>query len=266
VIPQIIAHRGNRSVTPENTLPAFAAAIASGAKSIEIDIVRSREGTPVVIHDATLDGTTSGVGQVADHTVTEIQTLDAGSWFSPAFAGAQVPTFAQFAAFMSHHPQVEILLEFKGDWDIVQTGQVVDIIDAHDIREQTILQSFNQLTIEAHEQVAPDMRRGVLVISREALERLAPAQDHSSAQSLVGVDELIEQCTARDIYTLNPFVEDVFELPGVVDRAHDAGLKVQTWTANSPDQWARLVELGVDGIITDRPDALNGWYAGRGLL
>lgn len=263
--PQIIAHRGNKSVAPENTMPAFAAAIAAGAQSIEMDIVRSREGIAVIVHDDTLDATTSGEGPVADYFVEEIQEFDAGSWFSPAFAGTQVPTFAQFAQFMAGHPEVEILLEFKGDWDEDQTRAVIETIDQFGVRDQTIIQSFNQITVESHAAVAPEMRRGLLFISKEARARLNQSAESVDGYSLDDFDALVAQCAQAGIYTINPFIEDVFHSPYIVERIQAAGIKTQVWTANSPDQWDRLTELGVDAIITDRPDTLSGWYAGRGF-
>lgn len=264
--PQIIAHRGNKSVAPENTLPAFVAAVAAGAQSIEMDIVRSREGVAVIVHDDTLDATTSGSGLVADYFVEEIQAFDAGSWFDPAFSGTKVPTFAQFAQYMAGHPEVEILLEFKGDWTVEQTREVVQTIDEFGVRDQTILQSFNQLSVEAQAEVAPDMRRGLLFISKESRARLSPHGEAADGHSLQDLDSLIAQCVAAGIYTINPFVEDVFHAPDIVERIQAAGIKTQVWTANTPDQWERLTELAVDSIITDRPDTLGGWYAGRGLL
>lgn len=245
-VPQIIAHRGNRSVTPENTLAAFASAIRAGCGSIELDIVRSRDGVPMIIHDETLDATTNGAGKVSDYLAEEIAALDAGSWFDPAFAGAQVPTFTQFAHLLAQHPSVEVLLEFKGDWDEQATAGVVEIVNEHGIADRTILQSFSRVSITAQHAIAPQSRRGVLCVEE--------------------FDGLLDQCAAAGVYTVNPYVEYVLAHPEIVQRIHEAGMSTMVWTANSPTQWERLVELGVDGIITDRPDALAGWYAGRGLV
>lgn len=244
-IPQIIAHRGNKSVAPENTLPAFAAAIKAGAESIEMDVVLSRDGVAMVIHDETLDGTTSGVGDVGDFTAEQIQGLDAGSWFSPAFAGVQVPTFDQFADLMAAHPEVEVLLEFKGDWTPEQAQTVVDSVNRAGIMDQTILQSFSRVTVESLLAIAPDSRRGILIVEE--------------------FEELIELASFAKIYTINPEVDWVLANPDFVDRLHEAGIKTQVWTADYPEQWSALVDMGVDAIITDCPDRLAGWYAGRGL-
>jgi len=242
LLPQIIAHRGNKSVAPENTLPAFASALRAGTQSIEMDVVLSRDGVAMVIHDETLDGTTSGAGAVAEFTAEQIQALDAGAWFHPAFSGVKVPTFNEFADLMVDAPEVEILLEFKGDWSPSQAQLVVDAVVERGLLERTILQSFSRVSVESLLAIAPGARRGVL--------------------TEYDFDELIGLCTAAGICTLNPDVDYVLAHPEFVAAIHDAGMKTMVWTANEPAQWQQLVELSVDGIITDRPDALAGWYAG----
>ena len=88
----VVAHRGHELVAPENTLPSFRAALDLGVEYLEVDMRVTKDGVPVVIHDATVDRTTNGSGQVTQLTFAEIRALDAGSWFSPEFAGVQVPT------------------------------------------------------------------------------------------------------------------------------------------------------------------------------
>lgn len=244
-IPLNIAHRGNRSVTPENTLVAFASAIKSGCDGIEMDVVLSSDGIPMVIHDTTVDGTTDGSGAVGSFTVEQLKQLDAGSWFSPAFADTRIPTFAEFAALMADHKGLEILLEFKDAWSPQQVELVLASVREYGLDAQVMLQSFSLTTIESIFAVAPTYRRGVLI-------------EHEH-------ENLIERAVAAGIYTINPGVEVLTKNPNLVADIHAAGMKTQVWTANTPDQWAWLVDLGVDAIITDRPDALAGWYAGRGL-
>src|SRR3954451_23907992 len=86
-----VAHRGYSAVAPENTLPALAGAVLAGATYVEVELRTPADGLPVVIHDRTLDRTTDGSGSVWDRTLDELRVLDAGSWFSPAFAGLRVP-------------------------------------------------------------------------------------------------------------------------------------------------------------------------------
>lgn len=106
--PQIFAHRGARRVAPENTLPAFAAALAMGADGIELDVHRTVDGRLVVMHDFSVDKTTDGQGMIAQMTYAEIARLDAGSHFAPAFAGTSVPTLAQVLELVGNRCRINI--------------------------------------------------------------------------------------------------------------------------------------------------------------
>lgn len=242
--PKVAAHRGNKSVAPENTLPAFAAAIAAGADFIEMDVVRSRDGVAMVIHDDTLDATTSGRGHVSDFTAQEIQLLDAGGHFSPAFAGTPVPTFAEFAALLGS-TRVRLLLEFKGLWSTQEVEQVIQIAAQHGLKDRTVLQSFHPTTVRALYSAAPDWPRGVLTYGN--------------------YDGLFDLCREVEATMLNPDVLEVAQYPGLISAIHSAGMRAMVWTANDLDHWELLCNLEVDGIITDRPDFLSGWLAARGL-
>lgn len=239
--PQIIAHRGNSSVAPENTLAAFASAIAAGAGSIEIDLACTADGEIIVIHDDTFERTTSGVGPVAEATTAYVQSLDAGQWYSPAYAGQQIPTFAQFAELLARENTVEALVEFKGRWSTSNLALALEVLTSSGMSERAILQSFHPHTLMKLHALAPHLRRGALTFE-DPLPLIGP-------------------CVEAGIYTLNPHVGYVEENPGVVEEIHAAGLRTQVWTANEPRQWGSLAGLGVDGIITDRPDALAGWLS-----
>ncbi|WP_255371675.1 glycerophosphodiester phosphodiesterase family protein [Cellulosimicrobium sp. CUA-896] len=95
--PLVVAHRGNSAVAPQNTLAAFEAAWRGGAGSIELDVQLTADGQVVVIHDDTVDATTDGTGALAGLRLADVRALDAGSWFSPAFVGQRVPTFARWS-------------------------------------------------------------------------------------------------------------------------------------------------------------------------
>src|SRR5215213_2070447 len=106
-----VGHRGYSAVAPENTLPALAAAVLAGCTYVEFDVRTTADGVPVVIHDRTVDRTTDGSGHVWDLTLDEIRRLDAGSWFSPAYAGVRVPLLTEVLDLLRPHP--ELLLEIK---------------------------------------------------------------------------------------------------------------------------------------------------------
>src|SRR4029453_18395946 len=105
---EVIAHRGASGTCPENTLPAFRRAVALGVPMVELDVQLTRDGHPVVIHDSTLERTTSGYGAVRRRTLAEIAALDAGRWFAPAFAGTRVPTLGDVLATIPIRINVEL--------------------------------------------------------------------------------------------------------------------------------------------------------------
>lgn len=236
--PQIIAHRGNSSVAPENTPAAFAAAIAAGAGCIEIDVSITGDDHFVVIHDETLERTTNGTGAVRESSLAQVQSLDAGAWFSPAYAGQRVPTLQEFTDLLSDHDGLEALIELKGRWSAANIARVVEALTSRGVGERAILQSFHPHTLAMLHEHASHLRRGVLAAD--------------------GVEDLIPACVAAGVHTLNPHVRHVEEDPDVIGRIHAAGLRAQVWTANDPGRWRFLRDLRVDGIITDRPDALAG--------
>lgn len=243
--PQVVAHRGNKSVAPENTLPAFAAAIAVGADWIEMDIVLSKDGVAMVIHDETLEGTTSGLGKIFDFMAEQIQLLDAGSYFSTAYASTPVPTFTQFAALLAQSTDIKLLLEFKGEWSPQQTKDVIDIAASHGLADRTVLQSFNPVTVRSHFEVAPTWRRGVLTYG--------------------DYEGLFELCREVGSIMLNPDIVEVAKDPDIINRIQRAGMQAMVWTANDLEHWQLLIDLKADGFITDRPDFLAGWLTAKNL-
>ncbi|MFI2754933.1 glycerophosphodiester phosphodiesterase [Cellulomonas sp. P22] len=241
----VIGHRGNSSVAPQNTIVAFEAAWRAGAHGIEIDVQLTADGEVVVIHDDTVDATTDGSGEVRAMTVAEVRDLDAGSWFSPTFAGERVPTFDEVLDLLLTRPDLDLLLEVKGEWTVEQVRPLTQAVDSAGLGSRVIAQSFWPGTVAALQEAAPALRRGLLV-----------AAVH---------DDLIGLCRTLDVVTCNPHGQLLLDHPGLVDELHAAGLAVMVWTLDEPEQWAAATQAGVDAIITDRPDRLVGWLAGRSV-
>lgn len=243
--PAVVAHRGNSSVAPQNTMAAFDAAWRVGADFIELDIQATADGDAAVIHDATLDATTSGSGAVADHSAAEITALDAGSWFSPSYAGERVPLLSDVLEFLRTRPEIGLVLEIKGDWPAGPLGRVLDAVAAPFLAGRLVVESFSPATMAAARELAPQLRRELLVASAD-----------------VG---LLDLCAELDVSGVGPDGRLLLQEPDLLGRLHQVGLTVTPWTLNEPAQWALALEAGVDGIVTDRPDRLAGWLAGRGL-
>lgn len=235
----VIAHRGNSSVTPENTLPAFASAGLAGADMIETDVQVGGDGAGVIIHDDYVDRTTDAAGPVSVLETAEVARLDAGSWKDPAFTGAVVPMFAQVLELLARFPQMGLLLEFKGRWDPAPAGDLLSALASTEVADRTIVQSFDVETVRLLRELAPTLTSGLLV--------------------KVGDDEALALCRQLGVQVCNPSVRSVLKAPHTVAAIHESGLRTFPWTANESADWGRLREAGVDGIITDRPDRLRGW-------
>ncbi|MBW8869188.1 MAG: glycerophosphodiester phosphodiesterase family protein, partial [Acidobacteriales bacterium] len=130
---RVIAHRGEHLHHPENTLAAFQAAIDVGADYFELDVRTTSDGKLVLMHDSTLDRTTNGTGEVHKHTFDEIRALDAGSKFSPSFAGTKVPTFEE--ALDLAHGKINIYVDTK----YADPQQLVDTIVKHDMQDHVVI-------------------------------------------------------------------------------------------------------------------------------
>lgn len=236
----IAGHRGDKADAPENTLPAFRAAIESRVEFLEADLQRTSDGVPVLMHDWTLDRTTNGTGPVWNTSWKKLRTLDAGSWYSAEFAGTPVPTLDDLLDLMKPS-DARLLLELKGSWTAEQLVPVREQIYSHRLQQRVIVAGFDIHTLAAAASVAPDVQR--VVITREVVGDPAI---------------LAATCGAVAIVTSRAFLEGDRD---AVDRIHDAGLGVLGYTLNTEESWAHAVAMGVDGIITDKPGELGEWLS-----
>jgi len=242
--PLNLAHRGARRVAPENTIPAFLKAIALGADGVELDVQLSRDGEMVVIHNFTLDKTTSGSGPVAARTLAELRTLDAGAWFGPAWAGTSIPTLAEVFDALPADTSVNIELKDEGVLSRGLERATADFIAARGLYERVVASSFNPLVLSRLRRLDARIPIGLLY----------------SPDMPVG---LRHGQLARWLRTdaLHPHFTQLRRPQ--VDAAHALGRAINTWTVNDPEAMRVLIEWGVDGIITDVPDVLSA--TSRGL-
>jgi glycerophosphoryl diester phosphodiesterase len=233
-----VAHRGYSAVAPENTLPAFAAALHGGATIVEFDVRTTADGVPVVIHDRTLERTTTGTGPVWEARYDEVRALDAGAWFSTAYAGLRVPSLAETIDLLAP-ADAELLLEIKPPATLEQVKAIVEQVAERDLLARTIVQSFDPEVIRLAGEAAPEVRRGLL---RLGLEPETPAL-----------------AAELGVVFCNPSVADVLGEPATAAELTAAGVEIMPWTANDPTQWPVLAAAGVTGLITDRVAELTGW-------
>jgi glycerophosphoryl diester phosphodiesterase len=232
--PLVIAHRGASVEAPENTIAAFELAITQGADAIELDVHLSRDDQPVVIHDSVVERTTSGFGRVRDLSVRELKRLDAGGWHGPRFRGQRIQTLQE--VFERFRDRLRFWVELKGGSDLYPgiEEKVVSMIEVYDVLEQALVQSFDSAALERIGILNPEIRLGLLAAT-------------PPIAALIGA---VSACRA-----ICPGAHLVGE--SEVSEIRRAGLECYVWTVNEPAQMDRLVEWGVSGIITDRPDLLR---------
>lgn len=242
---------------PENTLESFAAGLDAGAERLELDVHATSDGHVVVLHDALLDRTTDGTGPVRALTLDALRRLDAGARFtapdgSRPFAGRgiRVPTLD---ALLAAHPDVPLNIEIKQDEPAIEDA-VLAVLDRHGARERTLLAAEHIHIMERIRAAAPDMLTGSAsaevadFVFRLREGRLA---DHRPAGVALQVPPSfgdIEIVTAESVRA-----------------AHDLGLEMHVWTINDADEIDRLLDLGVDAIMTDLPAMAMDVYRRRGV-
>ncbi len=239
----VIAHRGNSSEAPENTLAAFRQAAAMRVDYVELDARPSADGTLYVLHDKTLDRTTNAVRVIGRAKVAirdlhdgQINELDAGSWFDERYAGERVPTLA--AALDAIQAKSRTLLEHKDG----PAEAYARLLRDKRLVNKLIVQSFDWNFLAD-------------------LHRLEPSQTLAA----LGDKELTQEKWAKLPATGARIVAWAYkDLPAEqITRLHQHKYKVFAWTVDEPADWQRLVSDGIDGIITNRPAALKAWLAQR---
>lgn len=241
-LPATAAHRGYSSVTPENSLAAYAAAMRTGAEFVEIDVHTTADGVPVVMHDQTVDRTTNGTGDVALLDAGYLAGLEAGSFFSPAFAEQPVPAFADILDLMGTGSS-DLLLEIKGPETRAEVDRVIDMITAAGLEDRVVVQSFDENVLRYAHDKAPQIPLGLLRGSLDA--------------------DAVATAEALHATYYNPSAGALRTRPSVVQDLNAAGVGVFVWTVDSAADWAELADLGVEGVITNRAGEHVGWTAAR---
>jgi len=228
---QIVGHRGAAGVAPENTLPSFEAAWAAGVAWVETDVRLTRDGVPVLVHDASLERTTTGSELVSACTWEELQTVDAGIQFAPGFAGTRVPRLEGLLAAAAGRSGVLIELKAEAARPELLVERVVAAVAAADASSWVRIISFEAGLLERIRQAAPEWATGF--IASEAAGLLETARR-------LGCVAIHPRLTALS--------------PELVEASRAAGLLVNTWTANTSEHISQAAELGVDEITTDFPE------------
>jgi glycerophosphoryl diester phosphodiesterase len=231
--PLIFAHRGACSYAPENTLAAFRLALEQGADGIELDAKLSKDGVVVVIHDQTVDRTTNGSGKVSELTFAELKDLDAGIQFASRFTGEKVPSLEQVLDSLGEKLLINIELTSYASPGDALPEKVAELVKKAGTERNTIFSSFHPAILGRIRKLMPDVPAGLLTGE-------GWLQWGNSFLGRRISPELIHPYFTK---TTRDFIE----------KAHLDQRKVNTWTVDDPREIFRLVEDGVDGIITDDP-------------
>lgn len=246
--PAIVAHRGAASTHPENTLPSFAAALDLGARIVELDVRRSADGVPVVMHDPSVERTTEGTGFVHELTAEALGRLHAGTSEHPA----GVPTLAEVLQLASGRGAVALEIKnIPGEpaYDPERESIVeaaLEEVERSRFAGGVLVLSFNPRSIAAAKRGAPEIPTGFLT------NELVPPGDALAHAVEMGHDLVLPG--TRSLLPLGePFVR----------QAHDAGVRVGTWTADDPETVRMLLRWGVDAIASNDPAMALGVLAER---
>jgi len=243
--PRLFGHRGASGSMPENTLPAFTAALAAGADRLELDVHLSRDEHVIVFHDEEIARTTDGAGPIARMSLAEIRELDAGHTFEGAGGaypfrgrGFRVPTFAEV---LSSFPEVPLNVEIKVD-DVALIDGVKSLLERHGAMERVLLAAETAGLMDRIREKIPGAITGMS--AGESIEFLCRG----------GSASYRPRGFALQLPVALPGVPII--TPYFVEVAHASGLEVHAWTINDEAEARALVEMGVDGIMTDFPDRI----------
>jgi len=235
--PLNLGHRGAPKAAPENTLSSFEQARRMGADGVELDVALSADGEVVVMHDSDVQRTTDGQGHVRDLTLAQLKALDAGVRFSPQFAGERIPTLLEVATWAQGGMLLNIELKSLSIRNDGLEEKVIEIVHQCGLQGRVILSSFNPLALRRAKQIAPHIHTGLLY-----------AGDLPTYLRRAWLRPLARPDALHPHYAM---VTDAYLL-----WARHKGYRVNVWTPDGVLDLQRLIDQGVDGIITNRPDVL----------
>lgn len=243
--PLVITHRGANKYAPQNTIPAFKKAVEIGTDGFETDVHITKDGKIAICHNYTIDETSTGKGNIADMTLAQLKKFDFGSYFSKNFEGTEIPTIDEFLSYVETTDISVLNIEIKSPKQN-ETGIVKKTIEAvkeHGLFDRLLISSFDpQLLLEA-KMIDIKCKTGFLYSPTSPTTPKMFWKAPEFAKS-IGCD------------ALHPHF--LFVNENYVKKAHEAGLMVNPWTVDIPEVIDKMLRLGVDGIITDLPDVVNG--------
>jgi glycerophosphoryl diester phosphodiesterase len=248
IYPRVLAHRGGGKLAPENTVAALRCGLAYGFRAVEFDVMLSRDGLGVIVHDPEFGRTIAGPGTVAGTDAAALVRKDAGSWFAPEFAGEPVPLFTEFIDYCRSQ-RIWMNIEIKpapgfevetGRWVAQKTrARFMDALRAGDLSAVPLLSSFSMAALAAARDAAPELPRACLFDT-------LPADWRAQARGLQAVA----------IHTNHKHLT-----PELARAVKQAGYGLFCYTVNEPERARAILAWGVDGFCTDRIDLIGPNFA-----
>ena len=228
--PVITYHRGYSSRAPENTMAAFEAALEDGSPRIELDVQMTADGVAVVTHDTSLRRCTGYNANIYDLTYAQVQQLDAGRWFHRQFTGTYIPTLEEVLALCKG--KAELNIEIKpSTFTPTLESETVRLIHAYDYGADCVITSQSYETLCKVKELDPELTTGYILALGVGTYYDLPAADFFS-------------------------VESTFITAGMVQQIHLRGKTISAWTINRQQDAEKLLQLGVDDLITDKPEII----------
>lgn len=236
--PRFVAHRGGGSLAPENTLSAMRTGTQFGYKMAEYDVKLSSDGVAILMHDSVLDRTTNGKGSAGALNFGQIAALDAGSWYSPGFAGETVPTLEAIARYTQAVGMASnIEIKPTPGLEAITGARVAELAQTlwGSAALAPLLSSFSIESLHAAKQAVPGLPRGWIT------------------------DSLNEgwQRTVVDLGCVSIHLKHTLVTQALIAELKQAGLRIAVWTVNDPVRANELLDWGIDALITDALDRIE---------
>lgn len=226
----VTAHRGASGLAPENTMAAMSKAMEIGAEYAELDVQEIADGSLILFHDKTLNRSTNSTGNIWEMRLEDLQGVDAGSWYDEKYRGEPIPTLE--AVIDSVYGKMKLNIELKMNGHEKQlVERVVELVREKNFVDECVITSFDREAVRKVKQLNPKITTG-FIFSEMPNENVLTGE--------FGLLSMKKTLVTEDF----------------INKAHKVNKKVHVWTINERDEMSQFISMGVDGIITDRPDVL----------
>ncbi len=237
----VIAHRGASAYSPENTMAAFYMAYEMKADMIELDVLITKDGIPVVTHDPEVDRKTDGTGEVNRYTLAELQKLDAGSWFAKKYAGERMPALEEVLQWAKDRIAINIEIKREAVGQHINGGveeKVVELVRKYQMEQHVLLSSFSYEAVGRIKKLAPEFSTGLLY------DKKVPVNSTPFALTKQYLSDSFN-CKWRELKTRWR------------RELQENGIPIFIYTVNSKFWMKKMIGAGVSGIFSDHPDRLR---------